>query len=44
MGMNKKDGEGFRLRPDGMVAWRSREPVADPAGELWRVLTAVLSR
>lgn len=37
-------GGASLVRPDGVVAWRSRGPVEDPAGELWRVLTAVLSR
>jgi 2-polyprenyl-6-methoxyphenol hydroxylase-like FAD-dependent oxidoreductase len=37
-------GGASLVRPDGIVAWRSREPIEDPAGALWKVLTAVLSR
>jgi len=37
-------GGASLVRPDGIVAWRAKEPVEDPAGELRRVLTAVLSR
>ncbi|VVJ15713.1 Polyketide hydroxylase WhiE VIII [Amycolatopsis camponoti] len=37
-------GGASLVRPDGVVAWRAKEPVEDPTGELWRVLTAVLSR
>jgi 2-polyprenyl-6-methoxyphenol hydroxylase-like FAD-dependent oxidoreductase len=37
-------GGATLVRPDGIVAWRAQEPADDPAGELWRVLTAVLSR
>ncbi|WP_434088754.1 hypothetical protein [Amycolatopsis mediterranei] len=37
-------GGASLVRPDGIVAWRSPEPAEDPAAELWRVLTAVLSR
>lgn len=37
-------GGATLVRPDGVVAWRAKEPVEDPAGELRRVLTAVLSR
>jgi len=37
-------GGATLVRPDGIVAWRAKEPVEDPAGELRRVLTAVLSR
>ncbi|MGK3206708.1 aklavinone 12-hydroxylase RdmE [Amycolatopsis sp. MEPSY49] len=37
-------GGATLVRPDGIVAWRAKEPVDDPAGELWRALTAVLSR
>ena len=32
------------VRPDGHVAWRCHELVVDPAGELVRVLAAVLDR
>jgi hypothetical protein len=37
-------GGASLVRPDGIVAWRAKEPVEDPAGELRRVLTSVLSR
>jgi putative polyketide hydroxylase len=37
-------GGASLVRPDGIVAWRAPEPVGDPAGELRRVLDAVLSR
>jgi 2-polyprenyl-6-methoxyphenol hydroxylase-like FAD-dependent oxidoreductase len=37
-------GGASLVRPDGIVAWRAPQPIDDPAGELWRVLTAVLSR
>ncbi|WP_233225483.1 aklavinone 12-hydroxylase RdmE [Amycolatopsis sp. CA-126428] len=37
-------GGASLVRPDGIVAWRSPEPAEDTAGELRRVLTAVLSR
>jgi hypothetical protein len=37
-------GGASLVRPDGVVAWRSPAPSDDPAGELWRVLEAVLSR
>ena len=37
-------GGASLVRPDGIVAWRAKEPVDDPAGELRRVLDAVLSR
>jgi putative polyketide hydroxylase len=37
-------GGASLVRPDGIVAWRAKEPVADPAAELKRVLDAVLSR
>ncbi|GAA2679011.1 aklavinone 12-hydroxylase RdmE [Streptomyces lunalinharesii] len=32
------------IRPDGVVAWRTVEAPADPAGALHRALTAVLAR
>jgi hypothetical protein len=37
-------GGASLVRPDGIIAWRAKEPVEDPAGELWRALTTVLSR
>ncbi|MEV6640242.1 aklavinone 12-hydroxylase RdmE [Amycolatopsis sp. NPDC051371] len=37
-------GGASLVRPDGIVAWRAKEPVDDPASELQQVLDAVLSR
>ncbi|SFW66505.1 aklavinone 12-hydroxylase RdmE [Amycolatopsis australiensis] len=37
-------GGASLVRPDGVVAWRAKEPVEDPAGTLRQVLDAVLSR
>jgi putative polyketide hydroxylase len=37
-------GGASLVRPDGIVAWRAKEPVDDPASELRQVLDAVLSR
>ncbi|MFN6980197.1 MAG: FAD-dependent monooxygenase, partial [Gemmobacter sp.] len=39
-----RDAGCLLVRPDQHVAWRSVGPVADPAAELRRVLTTILSR
>ncbi|MFD0466874.1 hypothetical protein ACFQ0B_00020 [Nonomuraea thailandensis] len=39
-----RGGGAVLVRPDGYVAWRSAEAVADPAGTLERVLRQILSR
>ncbi|MBB6555011.1 FAD-dependent monooxygenase [Nonomuraea rubra] len=39
-----RGGGAVLVRPDGYVAWRSPEAVADPAGTLERVLRQILSR
>jgi putative polyketide hydroxylase len=37
-------GGASLIRPDGMVAWRSTDPVTQPADELHTALSAVLAR
>jgi hypothetical protein len=37
-------GGASLIRPDGVVAWRSRVAVEDPPGTLWNVLGQLLSR
>ena len=32
------------VRPDGIVAWRSRGSASDPAGELARVMSGLLGK
>jgi aklavinone 12-hydroxylase len=38
------DGGAALVRPDGMVAWRTKDAVEDAAGTLWNVFGRVLSR
>ncbi|TDC05301.1 hypothetical protein E1267_20040 [Nonomuraea longispora] len=41
-GVNR--GGAVLVRPDGYVAWRSPDPVEDPAATLERVMQQILSR